>query len=911
MSEAKLSSRRIGPYEVIAAIGAGGMGEVFRAKDTKLGREVAIKVLPATFAQDPERLARFEREARLLASLNHTNIAHIYGFESAPLPDGTTVHFLAMEMVEGEDLAARLKRGAIPIDESIAIARQIAEGVEEAHEHGIVHRDLKPANIKLTPDGRVKVLDFGLAKAYASDGTSSAPDVSHSPTMSRHATEAGMIMGTAAYMSPEQARGKAVDKRADIWAFGVVLFEMLTGERLFGGDTVSDTLASVLKDAPRFEALPASTPPRLRRLIERCLERDIRLRLRDIGEARVEIGRIEAGAPEWGPISPAGPAASSTTSRRVAPLVLATAVIAIVSTLALVRALAPREGPTGAIAHLSVALPPGDEVMATDLNPLAISSDGTRIAYVGLHQGKNQIYLRNLSDASPKALDGTEGAEAPFFSPDGQWLAFFADAKLRKIAVGGAALQDLAEARFHRGGFWGSDGFIYFAPTNVSGIWRVPEGGGPAAEVTKKDPAAGEISHRWPHVVAGTNILLFGLWTGPGYDEQNIGIQTIGEATHQVLARGGGAPRYAAGPGMLLYAQVGELFAVPWRPTQKDLGRAVPVTMPELVNNGGANEGGGNFVLAGNGTLAYLAGGRARNAQRLVWVDRSGKVEPLPLPERNYESLNLSPDGQRAIVQIREGTIALWMYDFARKTLTPIGANAGSSQSPVWTADGARIIYRATRKGRRNIYWRPADGSGEEEPLTSKADVTQSPTSVSPDGRWLIFNESGAREIGGNGIWLMRLDGDRTPHHLSAQPAGELNGQISPDGRWIAYEATVSSRSEVFVAAFPGPGPRHQVSADGGGDPLWSRDGRELFFRQGDRFMAVSLASGPAFSASAPQLLYEGRFLASTNNRTSWSVAPDGSRFLRIQQVETQRPITHIDLVLNWFEEVKAKVGAR
>ncbi|HQZ16747.1 MAG TPA: protein kinase [Vicinamibacteria bacterium] len=902
---------RLGSYEITAAIGAGGMGEVFRAKDTKLGREVAIKVLPAVFAQDPERLARFEREARLLASLNHTNIAHIYGFESAPLAGGATVHFLAMEMVEGEDLAARLKRGAIPLDESVAIAGQIAEGLEEAHEHGIVHRDLKPANIKLTPEGKVKVLDFGLAKAYESNGTSSAPDVSHSPTMSRHATEAGMIMGTAAYMSPEQARGKTVDKRADIWAFGVVLFEMLTGERLFAGDTVSDTLASVLKDAPRFEALPASTPARLRRLIERCLDRDIRLRLRDIGEARVEIARIASGAPDSGRINAAtaAPAPPSSAIRRVAPSVIATAVIAIVATLGLVRSLAPREAPTGAIAHLSVALPPGDEVMATDLNPLAVSADGTRIAYVGLHEGKNQIYLRNLGEAASKALDGTEGAESPFFSPDGQWLAFFAGAKLRKIAVGGAALQDLAEAPFQRGGFWGSDGFIYFAPTNVSGIWRVPEGGGPATEVTKKGP--GEISHRWPHIVVGTNTLLFGLWTGPGHDEQNIGIQTIGEAAHQVLSKGGGAPRYAAGPGMLLYAQVGELFAVPWRPTQKDLGRAVPVTMPELLNNGGANEGGGNFALAGNGTLAYLAGGRARNAQRLVWVDRSGKVEPLALPERNYESLNLSPDGRRAIVQIREGTIALWMYDFARKTLTPIGANAGSSQSPVWTADGARIIYRATRRGFRNIYWRPADGSGEEEPLTNKPDVTQSPTSVSPDGHWLIFNESGAQEVGGNGIWLMRLDGDRAPHHLSAQPGGELNGQISPDGRWIAFEATVSSRSEVYVQPFPGPGPRHQVSTDGGVDPLWSRDGRELFFAQGDRLMAVSVERGATFSASVPRLLHEGRFLKSTNNRTSWSVAPDGSRFLRIQHVETERPITHIDVVLNWFEELRTKLSSR
>ena len=901
---------RLGPYEITTAIGAGGMGEVFRAKDTKLGHDVAIKVLPAAFAQDPERLARFEREARLLASLNHTNIAHIYGFESATLADGATVHFLAMEMVEGEDLAARLKRGAIPLDESITIAGQIAEGLEEAHEHGIVHRDLKPANIKLTPDGKVKVLDFGLAKAYESNGTGSAPDVSHSPTMSRHATEAGMIMGTAAYMSPEQARGKTIDKRADIWAFGVVLFEMLTGERLFAGDTVSDTLASVLKDAPRFTALPASTPPRLRRLIERCLERDIRLRLRDIGEARVEIGKIASGAPESGAIVAAVTAAPGTANRRVAPIVITTAAVAIVVTLGLTRWLMPRAAPTvGALSHVSVALPDGDEMGSVDLTPIAVSEDGARIAYVGLHEGTNRIYLRALSEPAPKVLDGTEGAESPFFSPDGQWLAFFAGFKLRKIAVGGAALQTLADAPFQRGGDWGSDGYIYFAPVNNGSIWRVPEGGGPAAEVTKK--AAGEISHRWPHFIADTNTVLFGMWTGPGEDEQNVAMQAVGEAEHHVLVKGGGAPRYAAKAGMLLYSHVGELFAAPWRPPQTTLGRAVPVAMSEHTNEGGLNEGAGNYAVSADGTLAYVAGGRRRNSTRLVWVDRSGRVEVPPLPERNYEGVALSPDGKRAIAQIREGTIAFWMYDLARNTLTPIGTSAGSSQSPVWTADGARILYRGTRQGLRTIYSRAADGSGEEEPLSSKAEVVQSPSSVSPDGHWLVFNETGAQEAGGSGLYVMRLDGDRTPRHLFPQPAGELNGQLSPDGKWIAYEATVSSRSEVFVSPFPGPGPRHQISTNGGVDPLWSRDGRELFFLQGARLMSVGVTLGPAFSAAAPRLMYEGRFLRSTNNKTSWSITPDGQHFLRIQQVEPERAVTRVNLVLNWFEELKAKVASR
>jgi len=905
---------RLGPYEIIAPIGAGGMGEVFRARDTKLGRDVAMKVLPAAFAQDPERLARFEREARVLASLNHTNIAHIYGFESAAIPEGGTVHFLAMEMVEGEDLAARLRRGAIPAEEAIAIARQIAEGLEEAHEHGIVHRDLKPANIKLAPDGKVKVLDFGLAKAYESNGTSSTPDVSHSPTMSRHMTEAGMIMGTAAYMSPEQARGKTVDKRSDIWAFGVVLFEMLTGERLFKGDTVSDTLASVLKDAPRFGDLPTSTPPRLRRLVERCLERDIRTRLRDIGEARVEIAKIEAGAPESGAVSVPGSTPSPAPPRRVAPLVLATAAAAaaVLATLGVARSFLPGAAATGGtLAHVSVPLPDGHELGAVNLRPLAVSADGATLAYVGLHEGRNQVYLRSLREPVPRVLDGTEGGASPFFSPDGQWIGFFADGKLKKIAVGGAALQALADAPYQRGGSWGSDGYIYFAPANSSGIWRVNESGGPSEEVTKKDTANGEISHRWPHVVAGTNTLLFGMWTGPGDDEQNVAVQTIGEPKHHVLVRGGGAPRYAAAPGMLLYNQMGTLFAVPWRPPQTDLGRAVPVAMPEQTFDAGLNESAGNYDVSETGVLAYLSGGRARNSARLAWIDRAGKATLPPLPERNYETALISPDGTRALVQIREGIISLWMFDLTRNTLTPIGTGAGSSQSPVWTPDGKRVIYRATRRGLRTIYWRPVDGSGEEEALTTKPNVVQSPSTISPDGRFLVFNETGTLEKSGNGLWVMQLDGDKTPRRLFPQAAGEENPELSPDGKWVAYEALVSSRKEIHVSPFPGPGPRHQVSTNGGAEPLWSRDGRELFFQEGARLMQVSVTSGGTFSSEPPRFLYEGRFLGSINSRTAWSITPDGSRFLRIQRVEPQRAITRVDLVLNWFEELKAKASSR
>jgi Tol biopolymer transport system component len=892
---------RLGPYEIAALLGAGGMGEVYRAKDTKLHREVAVKVLPAAVAEDADRLARFKREAQVLASLNHPNIAAIYGLDEA---EGK--QFLVLELVEGEDLAERLKSGPIPVAEALAIARQIAEAVAEAHEKGIVHRDLKPANVKLTHDGKVKVLDFGLAKAIGGEssaaGPTSAPTIL--PTMTSAGTAIGMILGTAAYMSPEQARGKPVDRRTDVWAFGCVLYEMLTGEKAFPGEDVTETLAAIVRGEPDWTRLPSNLPSTVRVLIERCLVKDRSERASDMSVVRFLMS--DTAKTLSGPNAPITAAIPAPSPRRLAPIVLLTAVITAAASLGIARWWLPGAATgSGEIVHASIALPYGVELGSAELLPIALSRDGARVVYVGNRDGKDQLYVRALNDPVPRALDGTEGGNGPFFSPDGQWIAFFAGSKLRKIAVGGAALQTLADAPAHRGGDWGDDGYIYFAPSNLGGIWRVPEGGGPATEVTKKKPDDGEISHRWPHRVAGTNTLLFGVWTGPGDDEHHVAMQTIGDKEHHRLVTGGDAPRYVAASGSLLYAHLGELFAVPWNPAHTELGRAVPLAASEHPSDSVGNEGCGNYAVAANGTLAYLAGGKTRMMTRLVWVDRGGGIQTPALPERNFENVVIAPDGKRAIVQIREGMTNLWLYDFDRNTLTPIGSSPGSSQAPVWTADGAHVIYRATRQGFRNLYWRPVDGSGGEERLTTKPDVVQTPTSVSADGRWLMFNEGGSVGVRGLGIWVMRLDGDRAARPLFDPPAGEGDGQISPDGRWVAYEAIVSSRQEIYVAPFPGPGPRHQISIDGGTEPLWSRDGRELFFQNGDKLMSVVVTPGAAFSASPPRIAYEGRFSASINGNTSWSVTPDGKRFLRIQQVEPERAITQFELVLNWFDELK------
>lgn len=898
---------RFGTYEITAKLGEGGMGEVWRATDTRLRRDVAVKILPSAFVADAERLARFEREAQLLAQLNHPNIAQIYGMETVD-----TAYALVMELVEGPTLAERIAQGALPVEEALAIARQIAEALEEAHEKGIVHRDLKPQNVKASREGKVKVLDFGLAKAMEPAGevprSSSAdaarsPTLMHSPTLTAiRGTELGVILGTAAYMAPEQARGLAVDRRADIWAFGVVLFEMLTGRSLFAGETVSDTLAGVLKSEVDFEALPTSLPMSVRRLLRRCLERNAKNRLRDIGDARLAIDEAIAGR---GDEPQPSAAAMPTKPPALWRWILAASAAAALVTLAGTRWLRPSAPAGGARSvHVSIALPPGYELGSGQLTPLSIAHDGSRIAFVGMKDGKNRIFVRALDEPEATPLAGTEGGDGPFFSPDGQWIGFFAEGKLRKVTVNGAAVVTLTDAANHRGGDWGDDGFLYFAPSNISSIWRVPESGGAAVEYTHLDAAAGEISHRWPHRVAGSAALLFSAWTGPGDDEHHVAMQSGAAESHRLLVRGGNAPQYVARAGALLYTRRGQLLSVPWKPAETDLGGAVPVAARAQPRDGVGNEGCGNFSVSDDGTLAFLLGGPTQDDQRIVWIDRAGVASPLALPQRAYENVAVSPEGARAVVQAREGYTRLWVYDFARGTLTPVGSSTTSSQAGLWSADGSRLFFRGTRQGTRNLYWMAADGSAFEERLTTKAGVIQTPTSVSTDGRILLYNEHSPSEPDGSGIWWLRLDGDRTPQRLFPYPADGTNGQISPDGRWVAYEARVSSRKEIFVSPFSGSGERRLVSSEGGIEPLWSRDGKELFFQSGKRLMSVAVTPGPTFKATLPRVEHEGLFLRSITSNTSFGIAPDASRFLRIQPVDVQPAMLRIDLVLNWFSEL-------
>ena len=899
-------------YRIVSKLGAGGMGEVYRAHDSRLNREVAIKLLPPEFADKSDRLQRFRQEAQATSALNHPNILTVYDvgeYEGAP--------FIVAELLHGEELRERLNRGAIPLRKVTEYAQQIVSGLSAAHESGIVHRDLKPENLFITNDDRLKILDFGIAKLSATPASTN-PDISEDATR-KVLTNPGVVIGTVGYMSPEQVRGQTADHRSDIFSLGAILHEMITGRRAFKRETMAETMAATIKEEP--EELTVSNPnisPSLERIVRRCLEKKPERRFQstaDLGFALESVSSNSLSSTRTQALSESNVAATwprrGWKDRRwlITSMVAIVALALIGTTYGVTRWLQASGTSSDEVTHVSVMLPDGDELDLTSSWPIELSDDGTRIAYAALRDGKHMLFVRTLSEVAPKMLDGTEGCVSPFFSPDGQWIGFFAEGKLRKIAVGGAAMQDLTDAPFERGGSWGTDGYIYFAPTNLSGIWRVPEGGGTAIEVTKKDLSKGEISHRWPHIIPGTKILLFTEWTGPGNDEHNVAVKEIGAADHHVLVKGADAPRYSAKLGMLFYKRLADLFAVTWRPSTNDLGRAVPVKMPETTNDNG-NEGSGNYAVSSSGTMAYVGGGRSRNAARLVWIDRAGKVESLNLPERDYENVMISPDGTKAVVQIREGMTTLWIYDFARNTLTPIGNSAGSSQSPLWTPDGARIIYRGTRQGFRNLWWRAADGSGAEERLTNKDDATHSPTSVSPDGRWLLFNENSAKVTAGVGIWLMDLAGDRTSRLLFAQPAGESDGQFSPDGKWIAYQADVSSRQEIFVSPFPGPGPRHQVSTGGGTEPLWSHDGRELSFQNGAQLMRVTVTSGAGWSSGPPQVVNEGRFLRSINGNTPWAVSRDGSRFLRIQMVEPERAITHVDLALNWFWEVKQQVSS-
>jgi Tol biopolymer transport system component len=925
-----LPGRRLGVFEVQELLGVGGMGEVYRARDTRLGREVAIKIVPRAFKDDPDRLARFEREARVLASLNHPHIGAIYGLEEA---DEITA--LVMELVDGEDLSQRLARGAIPVAEALPIARQIAEALEAAHEQGIIHRDLKPANIKVRPDGTVKVLDFGLAKALEPTVTARG-DVVASPTITSPAmTRMGVILGTAAYMSPEQAKGRPADKRSDVWAFGVVLYEMVTGRRAFDGEDISSTLAFVITKDPDWTALPPATPAPIRRLLRRCLEKDLKRRVPDIGVARLEIDDALATPAEGASAASDDAGGVPRPSRRrvlpVAAMALLTAAAGSLATWAVMR---PAPTSSAPLTRFAITLPAA-QPLALSLNDrdVAISVDGTHLAYTAGDQA--QLMVRTLDQLEAVPLAGIINARAPFLSPNGRWIGFFdrldegigsgpvRRGALRRVSLGGGPSVVLSQiAGASRGASWGPDDSIVFATSDTStGLLRVAASGGETTVLTTPDAAQGERDHCFPSVLPNARGVLFTI--DKGAREQQVAVLDLQTNRRKTLIRSGSQAEYIE-TGHLIYADAGTLWAVRFDLARLELvGDAAPV-IEHVMTLGQA----ANFSVSGHGTLVYAPMNRSQS-RSLVWVDRQGHEEAIAAPPHEYAVPRLSPDGTRAVISFREQESGgLWAWDFSRRTLTRLTFGPTGNFS-VWMPDGRHIIFtRAVSAAGEapNLYRGAVDGTGNEERLTA-GDRQDRAVAISPDGKRLVFEE--LTPTGTQDLMLLALDDSSTPPGTGAPriqpllqtPFDQRNAAISPDGRWMAYESTESARTQIYVRPFPNVADAHyQISTDGGRTPVWAANGRELFFVNGSALMAVAVQLTPTFSAGNPTTLFEGpsmlldgRSVGSMTGRT-YDVARDG-RFLMIKKnagsSEATAPPASMIVVQNWFTELQQRVPTR
>jgi eukaryotic-like serine/threonine-protein kinase len=891
-----LSGQQLGSYKIVCLLGAGGMGEVYQAHDTKLGRDVAIKVLPPAFVHDPDRLSRFQREAKMLASLNHPNIATIHGLEQS---DG--VNYLVMELVPGQTLAERVSAGAIKIEEGLKLGVQIAEALEAAHEKGVIHRDLKPANVKVTPGGRVKVLDFGLAKAFAGD---SGQDISHALTLEAMGTEEGRILGTPAYMSPEQARGKSVDKRTDIWAFGCVLFELLTGKAAFDGETVSDMIVAVLEREPEWELLPPPTPARIQDLLRRCLQKDSQRRLRDIGDARIEIEEALA-APKVAASTQAGVPVSAITQRKSRELLAwAITAIAIVITALVLGAFAYiRNVPQDAQTIRFFVSPPETWTLTRQLglfgsppDPLAVSPDGHRIALAATSaDGRTLLWVRSLDSLNAQPLAGTEGAAHPFWSPDSRFLGFFADGKLKKIDVSGGPPLTLCDAPDDRGGAWSQDGVIVFAPRTDSALQKVSDSGGTPIAATVLAP--GE-AHRGPVFLPDGQHFLYRVKTEEGAPGL-IYIASLNSTDRKLLLdTNTGTVVYTQGH--LLFLRGTTLMAQPFDARHLVLkGDAFPIA-EQIQIQSNPNAGYGLFSASGNGVLAYQTGA-GTTASQLVWFDRTGKQVGMLGDSATYADLVLSPDEKQASVSISAGQQRdIWRYDVARGLRTRFTFDPADELNSVWSPDASRLVFNSRRKGHMNLYQKASSGAGTEEVLLED-NRDKSPQSWSPDGRFILYTSSGPPTA--DDLFVLPLFGDRKPVPFLQTPFNEYDGQFSPDGRWVAYVSDESGKDEVYVTPFPGPGGKWQISTAGGTFPRWRRDSTEIFYLAPDnKLMAAAVnGKGSSFEVGAVKPLFEARALDPTRNR--FAVSADGQRFLMNSAPQTtSAPIT---VVLNWAAGLK------
>jgi serine/threonine protein kinase/Tol biopolymer transport system component len=885
-----LVGRRLGAYDVLSRLGVGGMGEVYRARDRKLAREVALKVLPAAIANDPERHARFEREARLLAALNHPHIATIHGFE-----EHAGIHMLVMELVEGPTLTERLADGPIPVQEALTVARQIADALEAAHEKGVIHRDLKPANIKLRPDGTVKVLDFGIAKASESH---KSIDLPAGTTVTALETRAGLILGTPAYMSPEQARGQRVDKRTDIWAFGCVLYEMLTGRRAFAGETVSDTIACVLERDPDWSKLEAGPPPAVRRLLGRCLEKDPKQRLRDIGDARLELDDA------WKAPDDSSVSAPARRSRVNAPWMAAGLMVTAVMASVLGWTLKPPVTP--ALSHLSHLLPAEVSLaFGSPASVVTIAPDGSSLVYAAT----DALYRRALSEPEAVPIRGTEGApRAPFFSPDGLSVGYWdsAASELRRIAVAGGTPVSLTRATTPYGASWESDDTILYG--QADGIWRLSAEGGAPEQIVRIE--ATELLYG-PRLLPDGRSVMFSVVTrssmigqNAAWDTARIVVQSLESGERTEVVRGGDARLVPTGH--LVYALGTVLFSVPFDHATRQV-RGAPVSVAEGVQRAGRGSGGqggsANYDVSRNGTLVYARGPEwVHVPRRLLAVDLQGNAQPLIDDQRDYWRPRISPDGTRVAVEVLQPDLYshIWIVDLERRRATPLSVDAESGYV-AWAPDGESVIYR---KRVTNLYRQLADGSRAAQPLLKNPEPTVRVMDISQSGIVAFASKGPQDDIG-----TLDLASGAVADFL-VTPAREFMASFSPDGKWLAYTSNESGRNEVYVRPFPRTeGIARLVSIDGGAGPVWAPNGETLYYRAASGFIMavpVTLSATLAVGRPEPVFRFAGTYRMS-NTATAYDIHPDGKRFIMVSESDDQgaaSPPHQVQVVINWLEEL-------
>ncbi len=887
---------QIGPFRIERELGRGAVGVVYLAHDTKLDRLVAIKSLPAEVMANPKARSRFSREARLLASVNHPNIATIHEV----LEEAEGVGYLVLEYVPGQTLAERIAKSKLKLKEALTIALQIAEAVAAAHEHGVIHRDLKPGNIKITPEGKVKVLDFGLAKAVGGEAAEQQSTI----------TEPGRVIGTPAYMSPEQARGQVTDKRSDIWAFGCVLYEMLTGKIPFEGETVSDTLAGILDREPDWHALPQTTPANIQVLLRRCLEKDLHRRLQHIGDASIEISEtltLPAVMPPVTTFRVTVPQPSG--MRQLIPWRFACLSLAVIVTSLVVWSIRRQYAPPPGHVRRFVILP--ETALAEEALwhcAVAISPDGERLAYVDAgSDGRRRIHVLEFNKFKSKPIPGTEGAISPFFSPDGESLGFVDhfQRKLKKVSIKGGWPVTLADSALFAGGCWGQDDTIVFAPGWAEGLWSVSASGTGLKRLTLPDPNS-EWGHAWPQLLPGGTDILFTSQRKSGSRECQIEVCSLGTGLRRTLFTGGTCARYVR-PGYIIYASKETLYAVRFDIKQLNaVGPHFPV-VPEVMTPPSHSA---QFDISEDGLLIYIPVQGRSTEFRPVWVDKEGQIKQLiGATPRNYNSVRISPDGARAAFGITDGDKSdIWIYDLARDTaLLPLTSD-GKSVGPVWTRDGQRVIYASGAIVRRKLLAQRADTPDKPEHLPS-VDILKNPTSCSPTGtELLVLTYDPNHPETSLDLWVVSLEntGSRTPRPFCQQRHNERGAVWSPDGQWVAYQSDESGRWEVYVKPYPGSGSKTTISAEGGCQPVWSRDGKQLFYRSSDgkKVIAAQIMANPTFSVVSVRELFEGQYVGNpTMDVQTYDVAPDG-RFLMIQDPQEPTPIA-IHIVQNWFEELR------